>query len=29
MKTEKRFFEKGLFEKPFMHSRINTASMTM
>ena len=29
MKTEKRFFEKGLFEKPFMNSRINTASMTM
>jgi len=29
MKKDRVFFQKGLFEKPFMNSRINTASMTL
>lgn len=29
MKKDRVFFQKGLFEKPFMNSRITTASMTM
>lgn len=29
MKKDRAFFQKGLFEKPFMNSRITTASMTM
>lgn len=29
MKKDRAFFQKGLFEKPFLNSRITTASMTM
>lgn len=29
MKKDSVFFQKGLFEKPIMNSRITTASMTM
>ena len=29
MKKDSVFFQKGLFEKPILNSRINTAAMTM
>lgn len=29
MKKDRVFFQTGLFEKPFLNSRITTASMTM